>query len=52
MPVVYVLFGGDKQSLLTVHNAVVARNIPIIIVAGSGGVADQLAWGSELNSKR
>ncbi|XP_038078447.1 transient receptor potential cation channel subfamily M member 2-like [Patiria miniata] len=49
VPVVYVLFGGDEDSLLAVHSAVVIRNIPVIIVAGSGGVADRLAAAVQSN---
>ncbi|XP_022096930.1 transient receptor potential cation channel subfamily M member 2-like isoform X2 [Acanthaster planci] len=51
VPVVYVLFGGDEHSLLTIHNAVVERNTPVIIVAGSGGVADLLAGIDQPRSK-
>eukprot|EP00916_Digyalum_oweni_P009710 GHVL01016368.1.p1 GENE.GHVL01016368.1~~GHVL01016368.1.p1 ORF type:complete len:604 (-),score=25.14 GHVL01016368.1:146-1957(-) len=42
-PVVCVLVGGDTDSLKTAVTAV-SNNIPVIVMKGSGGFADLLAW--------
>ncbi|XP_070178309.1 uncharacterized protein [Littorina saxatilis] len=42
-PVVCVLVGGDTESLKTAVTAV-SGNIPVIVMKGTGGFADLLAW--------